>query len=549
MNRTLKRIAVVAVALPFLYLFSFGCGGGGDGTVAGTEPLAPGTPGTNTLSAVVVGSGTVTSSAAGIDCGASCSAAFETGTEVTLTASPADIWSFVVWSGDCSGAVAAVPVTVDADKSCTATFSMLPWAKAYSAAADDDAFVIAQGNDGYAIAGMANSFGAGDYDFFVMKTDEVGIVSWQKSFGGAASDVAQSAVITSDGGVLVAGDSSSFGAADLDFLVLKLAADGSLAWQMSYDDGSLLDDASPVVRELADGSILLAGTTTTLGAGDLDLYILLLDASGGIVQEFSYGNALNDEELVAIEQTADGGYILAATSYVILDGYVPDLLVVKLSSAGAIEWQKLIGFPGVIDTAGSVRELAAGGYILAGSTAQSGDADFYVLKLDAAGNIAWQKSYGRVGYDDSLNSIRETADGGFVAAGDSVDGTGLGDFLALKLSAAGGILWQKLYGAAASSESAHLISENADGSFIVIGSTAADAVSPADILALRVLSDGSITFTAASGLSATDAGLTAAAVGGTSADAVLATPAIAGTATPTVIAGVDQSVSVIRQAP
>lgn len=553
MKKIHGRYLALALCIPILALYgALGCGGGSDAVIVPEAP-PPGAVGMQTVSVATVGSGKVTSDPAGIDCGGVCSLQYETGSSLTLAAVPSAIWQFVGWSGDCAGSAAQLAVVVDADKSCTATFSMLPWAKSYGDAGDENGYAIRQLSDGgYLVGGYTSSFGAGDYDFFLLRTDGVGNVLLQKSLGGASADTALSLAETADGGFVVSGDSISFGAADYDLLVIKYNADGSIAWQERLDDGSQLDDTAAVIEPLAAGGYVVAGTTTTPLAADLDIWVVTLDDAGAIVLQNSYGVAANDEQVASVRPTSDGGFIVAGTSDVIAAPGTPEIIVLKLNADLSIAWQNSYDFAGRSDRATSIEELAGGGFVLAGTTETgAGDLDMWVLRLNAGGDVAWQRSYGRPLFDDSLNSIHQIASGGFIIGGDSVNqASSEGDIWLVRLDAAGAVVGQKLYGATGRDEIAYSLEGNADGSFVVVGSTAVTGGLPADLLVMRVLADGSIAFSTTSGMVTSDTAVSAVEVGGIAvAPLVLVETPIVGAAIDTLIAPVDAAAIVTELAP
>lgn len=189
-----------------------------------------------------------------------------------------------------------------------------------------------------------------------------------------------------------------------------------------------------------------------------------------------------------VQPTADRGYIVAGETYS-NDGNVSgnhglrDTWVVKLDKIGDVEWQKCLG-GSRFERANSVQQTYDGGYIVAGDTNSSdgdvsgnhGDFDFWIVKLDALGNIQWQKCLGGSSYDEA-NSIRQTADGGYIVTGNtnSNDGDvtgnhGVEDFWVVKLDSIGNIEWQKALGGS-SFDGGYSVRPTADGGYIVAGIT------------------------------------------------------------------------------
>ena len=158
---------------------------------------------------------------------------------------------------------------------------------------------------------------------------------------------------------------------------------------------------------------------------------------GGYHEEFPY----------SFEQTSDSGYVVLSSSYIHTSPYVPDVLVVKINEDGRIVWQNTYGGSDV-DRGYSIRQTIDGGYIIAGHTESFGSGldDIWLLKLGSSGTIEWQKTYGGAD-DDGAFSVQQTSDGGYIVSGATKSfGAGSTDIWVLKLDAFGDITWQKTYG-------------------------------------------------------------------------------------------------------
>lgn len=196
------------------------------------------------------------------------------------------------------------------------------------------------------------------------------------------------------------------------------------------------------------------------------------------------------EEAYSIQQTIDGGYIIAGYAYS-NDGNVSgnhggngDYWIVKLKSTGEPDWQKCMGGSGQ-DIANDIKQTADGGYIVVGST-QSNDGDVtgykgfrdcWVVKLDNSGNIEWEKTLGG-SLSDEGHSVQLTTDGGFIIAGEtgSSDGDvtgnhGSGDLWVIKLTGTGEISWQKCLGGS-DVDFGQAIQQTKEGGYIVAGYSA-----------------------------------------------------------------------------
>lgn len=316
---------------------------------------------------------------------------------------------------------------------------------------------------GYVVAGyVAGFFGAGGRDFWVLKLDAGGTIEWQNTYGGESLDEAKSIQQTTDGGYIVAGHTWSFGS---NIWVLKLNPDGSVAWQKNY--GGDDSEYGCCIHQTTDRGYIVAGRTRSFGAGHNDAWVLKLDSGGDIEWQRTYGTEEWDQAK-CIQQTMDDGYILLG-DYRINDD--DDIWVLKIDGEGDIEWQKSYGVEWPIGTyfvqGSSIQQTTDGGYIVAGFTEH--DEAALVLKLDGAGNIEWQKTYGKeTFYWQPAPSVRQTIDGGYVVA--TGHWTNHGDALVLKVDSDGDIQWQKAY-VGRGEDQLRAVEQTTDGGYVLAGDT------------------------------------------------------------------------------
>jgi hypothetical protein len=314
--------------------------------------------------------------------------------------------------------------------------------------------------------------------------DEPSIV-WQTSLGGSEEDYAYSLTPSQDGGYVVAGHSfSSDGdvtghhgdALTQDVWITKINGSGSLQWAKSF--GGSYQDGARSIKTTADGGYIVAGFNASTD-GDVsghhglsqsyDYWVLKLNLSGGLQWQKSLGGT-HDDIAYAVEQTPDGGYIVAGISQsnngdvtVHYSGNSTyDWWIVKLDANGNLVWQKTLGGSSN-DWCTDIHATPDGGYIVGGYsyshdhdlTSNKGQSDYWIVKLDGTGNILWQKSYGGSTYDN-LNALQLTADGGYIVTGDSqsddvdVDGHhdsyGTYDGWVVKIDINGNMVWNKSIG-------------------------------------------------------------------------------------------------------
>ena len=340
------------------------------------------------------------------------------------------------------------------------------WQKTYGSSSYDYARSIQETSDnGFIVAGYTAYSSGYDSDYWVLKLDANGNVVWQKTYGSSSYDYARSIQETSDNGFIVAGYTAYSSGYDSDYWVLKLDANGNVVWQKTY--GGFAYDYASSIQETSDNGFIVAGYTYSYGAGGTDYWVLKLDANGNVIWQKTYGGSSFDE-VSSIQETSDNGFIVAGST----DSYgagSDDYWVLKLDANGNVVWQKTYG-GFAYDYASSIQETSDNGFIVAGYTYSygAGGTDYWVLKLDANGNVIWQKTYGGSS-TDIANSIQETSDNGFIVAGYTYSyGAGYSDYWILKLDANGNVIWQKTYGGSIR-ENARSIQETSDNGFIVAG--------------------------------------------------------------------------------
>jgi uncharacterized delta-60 repeat protein len=363
------------------------------------------------------------------------------------------------------------------------------WARSYGGTAWEVAWTVQQTSDGgYVVGGYTWSSGQGD--FWVLKLRGDGTVQWQKTYGGDNDEAADLIYQTSDGGYAVVGYTASFGAGAIDVWILKLREDGTIEWQKTY--GGRDEDEAVAIQQTSDGGYVVAGETQSFGAGDWDVWILKLNENGTVQWQKTYGGKkLDTTSADPIQQTSDGGYIVCGrTASFGAGGY--DVWVLKLDENGVIQWQKTFGGPSD-DEAHSVRQTLDGGYAVAGFTWSfgAGDWDIWVLKLDGNGAIQWQKTFGGT-ENEVCWSIHHTSDGGCVVAGETESfGAGGSDFWVLKLRPDGTLEWQKTYGGQ-EDDYAVSIRQTSDGGYVVAGGTESFGAGSYDFWVLKLGGDGTI---------------------------------------------------------
>jgi hypothetical protein len=350
----------------------------------------------------------------------------------------------------------------------------LQWQKTYGGTLDDRGNDIIQTSDGgYAILGYSfstdgdTSQNAGLQDYWLVKIDANGNISWEKSFGYQGADSGISMIETNDQGFLITGilDVTASGGegnssrtanrhAGGDYWVLKLNNSGSLEWSR-YFGGNFTDTPYGVIQTDDNGYIVVGSsdsedTDISSNIGTYDFWVIKVSPSGDLVWETSFGGSQIDEAR-GIVKVDDGSYIIAGDTRsndnnISQNKGAADLWLIKISPSGNIIWEKTIGGSS-FDVARAIKKSQNNGFLLSGSSRSSdmdvsenmGQNDAWVLKTDSNGNLLWELSVGGSNIDFSYD-VAELIDGSVIAVGDTassdgdiLENKGFTDLLILKI--------------------------------------------------------------------------------------------------------------------
>ncbi len=350
-------------------------------------------------------------------------------------------------------------------------------------------------------------------DYWIVKTDAHGRKQWDRTLGGSDNDLLTCILPTSDGGYLVGGYSYSGISGDKtganrgtkffktnDYWIVKLDKRGNTQWDKTIGGDEF--DYLTSIENGGDGGYVLAGASTSSASGEksegnrgwnADYWIVKLDAQGNKQWDKTFGGN-DDDYATQIKKTRDGGYIVSGGS--ISDnvgdkteknkGFY-DCWFVKINSEGNKQWDKTIGGTGG-DDANSVIQTADGGY-MAGCTSASpmsydktqnskGENDYWMVKLNSAGQKEWDKTIGG-NKSDVATGMQQTQDSGFIIGGYSASGIsgdkseacrGVYDYWIVKVTKAGKVEWNKTIGGQSDDECLALC-EYAKNNYLIGGSS------------------------------------------------------------------------------
>ena len=321
-------------------------------------------------------------------------------------------------------------------------------------------------------------------------TANVPTIEWQKTIGNNDTIVIYNVQQTTDRGYILAGYKVNSSNGN-DYWIVKLNNNADIEWEKTYG-GSGSDKASDI-QQTIDGGYIVAGITTS-NDGDVtnnnsgnNSWILKLNANGAIEWQKTYGSNIGDA-LSKIKQTTDGGYIAAGRSNS-NNGNLPnnqssaDFWIIKIAADGNLEWSKTFGGSNT-EWMDDIQQTTNGEYLFVGGTSSNdgdvtnnhGNIDWWIIKLQTNGNLAWQKTYGGSG-NDIASCIQKTNDGHYIITGYtySIDGDitnshGNRDAWVIKIDDLGNILQQTTVGTN-DNESANSILQTHDNNLLIAGSS------------------------------------------------------------------------------
>lgn len=342
---------------------------------------------------------------------------------------------------------------------------------------------------GYILTGYTTEGGAGQEDVFLIKTNAQGETLWRKTYGGKGSDNGWAVRQTDDKGFIIAGYTNSFGSGDMDIYLLKTDVKGNTLWTKTF--GGAGDEYGWDVRITKDEGFIIAAQTSSVGNGEIDAYLLKVDKEGNEEWSQTYGGDKIDR-IFSVQQTPDRGYAAAGItySYTSVNSSDRDGYILKTDASGKQEWYKTFG-KDAYDVGHSIALTDDGGLFITGygeSFATGGYRDVYLVKTDAEGENQWMKFYGGIGEERGIKG-HQTRDGGYVAIGFTGQ---YRDVYLIKTNSTGDTLWTRTYGSQDKVDFGYTVRETRDNGFILIGHSEPFSREKSDILLIKTNSEGLI---------------------------------------------------------
>ncbi|MCP4725767.1 MAG: hypothetical protein GY863_12060 [bacterium] len=329
--------------------------------------------------------------------------------------------------------------------------------------------VVQTSDGGYVFIGVTESFGNGKADIYLIRTDQRGDTLWTKTYGGTENDNGWSVLQSRDEGFVVTGYTESYGEGNSDIFLLKTDAHGDQEWLKTY--GGPGDEYGWHFQQTIDGGFIIAAQTGgDRKTSNVDAYLIKTDHKGNIVWSNTYGGDGVDR-IYSVQVTEDNGYIACGTTDSFGAGNI-DAYVIRIDSEGRLLWSKTFG-GSEYDVGHFISKTSDGGFIITGygqSLGTAGNNDPYLIKIDGDGNKLWIRTYGGIDDDRTLTGS-QTFDGGFILTGYTKSfGAGNWDAYLIKTDAKGDTVWTRTFGGQYP-DTGYIIHQAKDGGFIFTGDT------------------------------------------------------------------------------
>lgn len=285
---------------------------------------------------------------------------------------------------------------------------------------------------GFIIVATSNSFSTGgDYDARLIKTDSLGVIQWQKSYGGNDWDLAYDVIQTTDSGFAFCGETYNNTNGESDVYIVKTNLLGDTLWTRTIG-GSLVDKGNSII-ETTDSNLVIAGMTTTTN-DSAQMYMIKLTGSGGLIWNNAYGTSAYEEANVIIE-AANGDYILGGVT----TGFTPnndkDFYMVRTDNNGNIIWGNFFGQVGEEVIYDMVEDLQTNNIVATGFTKAVGGGQKDAVLFAISSNAVWLNlgiTFGGT-KNEETKSIQFNNNRYVLAGSTNNFGNGLEDYLIITL--------------------------------------------------------------------------------------------------------------------
>ncbi|HEY0029900.1 MAG TPA: T9SS type A sorting domain-containing protein [Bacteroidia bacterium] len=348
--------------------------------------------------------------------------------------------------------------------------------------------VLQTSDGGYIIAASTETSIVNDLDVMVVRTDAYGTILWKQTYGGGSLPEVPNCILkAADGNYFIVGYSQSTGSGDFDHYLLKIDPAGTLIFSKRYG-GYGNEDAKEIIAT-ADGNYMIVGASNSVSFSDNNVQLIKIDISGNVIATKNYGGP-GYESARSVKQCSDGGFIVAGKR-VALSG-IASIFLIRTNPAGDTLWTRIHSDVNSMEGK-SILVNSDNSYTLSvDDSSATVDSDVRVMKLDPSGStILWNKRYG--GNDKDITKlIKPTSDGGYIVTAMSRSFGWIDpDYWLLKINSVGDTAWSRHYGGA-DHEHCYAVKETSDGGYITVGHTRSNPPRIEHILFIKLNSNGEL---------------------------------------------------------
>ena len=366
--------------------------------------------------------------------------------------------------------------------------------KNYGGTQNERGYSVKQTSDGgYVIVGSSTSYGAGGSDLWILKVDGLGEFSWSKTYGGQGNDIGRDITQTSDGGYIITGYTKSFSSGgDMDLWLIKTDANGESC--LYSDGGTCSENSSKWIKSFGTSGNDYGNSVQETSEGDFivagksgripSVFVIKTNSSGEKIWENLYGTGPGDRAQYIIERQDLGFLIVGKENANNVDD---NLCLINIDTDGAEVWHSLYGGGGA-DGGNHISEVSGGGYIIAGATKSYGNGnwdDLWLVKTSTGGSMEWQKTFGG-SYTETGNYTHEKDEGGYMVTGSTESiGQGLYDIWVVSTDYTGNEIYSQTFGGSMDDKAIRGARGNS-GELLIIGYTNSFGNGGEDVLLIKI---------------------------------------------------------------